>query len=208
MVVVACREVLPLESEPVISGYQLNGSVTTINGTPIDSVQVQLYYNYTYAGDLPTDTVQVVVVNSSKILDIAVYTPSFQFVRQLFLGFRPAGVVPRVQWDGIDLHGVHVPSGKYLIRYVVDTAIVKYSPVLIDGARSATTNAAGTFSLASDRFPIGESFDIYDDFTGRYQGTYTVTSTIDLALRKPPLHADYLNVDMEKGKIIIKAFTL
>jgi hypothetical protein len=207
MLAFSCREVLPLESEPTIQGYQLNGSVTTPNGISLDSVGVQLYYNYSFVSDTPVDTVPVIVVNPSRILDIAVYTPSFQLVRQLFLGYRPAGVVPRALWGGIDQHGVPVPDGKYLIRYVVDTTIVKYSPVLIDGQRTVVTDNAGRFSLTSDRLPVGEYFDIYDDFN-RYQGTYAVTSTIDLRLQKSTLSTDYLNIVLQKGKIITKAFIL
>ena len=203
----SCRDILPFENTTSIQGYQLNGTVTTPNGVAIDSVAVRLYYNYEFASDTLSDPQQVIVTKPVSLVDIAVYTPRFDFVRQLFFDYRPTGIVPRARWNGRDANGNLVPSGKYLIRYVVDTTIVKYSPAIIEGHVSATTDMKGHFTLTDDRFPVGDVFDLYDD-ANIYRGSYRVKSSVDIDMRKLTLHVSYSNVDLQKDRITTGIFIL
>src|SRR5437868_163259 len=123
-----CRDVIPFQDTTTIQGYQLNGAVTTASGLPIENADVELVYNYDFIGDTPSDTQQVVVTKPLSLVDVAVYTPTYDFVRQLFFDNRTEGAVPHFYWNGRDRNNNLVPSGKYLIRYVIDTTIVKYTP--------------------------------------------------------------------------------
>lgn len=206
LVLLSCRDIQPVESDTIISGYQLNGVVTTANGVPVEDVEVRLYYNYTLVRTTPIDSVPVVVTDSTDIVDIAVYTQRYEFVRQLFLSYLPVGLVPRARWDGRDTSGTPVPSGKYLIRYVVDTVIVKYSPVLISRNHTSTTDSFGRFIIPTDRFPIGELFDFYDS-QNSYTGTYTVNPHIGLEFRKLNFRTSY-SIELLKDQITSIVFTL
>ncbi len=204
---ISCREVLPLGADVVINGYQLSGTVTTPNGVAVPGVQVKLYYDDIIVDEGPIDSLPVVIADASKPVDIAVYTTAFKFVKQLFLGYRPVGVLPRWTWSGYDESGNLVPSGKYLIRYVVDTVIVKYSPVLVDGHVTTTTDAFGHFTLAADRLPIGAQFDWYSS-SGSYQWTYEVVPTIGLIFQKSGATSPFFVIDLETDKITRRVFTL
>ena len=131
--IVGRRDILPLESSSTIAGYQVKGIVTGQDGLPINAVNVRVYYYYGLLQNTPIDTLPVLVTDSTKIVDIAVYTSSYHLVREIFLGYRSPGRVPHYQWDGRDDNNKPVPNGKYLVRYVVDTAIVKFSTIIIDG---------------------------------------------------------------------------
>ncbi|MBI3364831.1 MAG: hypothetical protein HY033_07985 [Ignavibacteriae bacterium] len=203
----SCRDILPLQPSNSTRGFQLNGTVTTPNGIPLDSVDVRVFYNYDLVQTTPIDTQQVLVKDPSRIVDVAVYTPDYQFVRQLYLSYWPVGPVPRFTWDGHDADGALVPSGKYLIRYVVDTLIVKYSTVIIDGHRTTTTDPKGRFTLSAARLPVEEMFDHYRS-NNTYEGTYRVLPEIDLVFTKSPLSKTYTGVSLDKNRITTVAFTL
>jgi hypothetical protein len=203
----SCREVLPLEISSPITGYQLDGTVTTSNGVPVSGVEVVLYYEKDLTGTQPTDTASVVVRDPTKPVDVAVYTEKLQFVRQLFLGYKPAGVLPPMLWNGTDKNGAPVPSGKYVIRYVVDTAIVKFSPVLVEGHTTTVTDQLGHFTLNADRLPIGETFDLYSS-TNAYVGTYQVVPSVDIILRTASSRMAYLTIDLLLNQVTSKVFIL
>ncbi len=203
----SCREIQQFSPASEVQGYQLDGSVTTSNGVAVDGVDVRLYYSYNYVSDTPTDTTLVVVTNPAKPVDVAVYNSDLKFIRQLFLGYKAAGQVPRFTWDGYDASGNAVPGGKYFIRYVVDTVIVKFSPVLVDGHITATTDAGGHFTFAPRNLPVGDRFDLYD-FSNQYAGTYEIVSTIDITLRKGSSHASFTNIPLILNKITKNVFTI
>lgn len=202
-----CRDIEPLSNDQIIQGYQLNGTVTTPSGVSIDSVNVSLYYDYDLVSDTPIDTQQVVVTKSQSLVDVAVYTPAYNFVRQLYFSYRGPGPVPRMHWDERDMNNNPVPSGKYLIRYVIDTTIIKYSPVLVEGHVTAVTDLAGRFTLTNNRFPFGETFDLYDG-TDAYIGTYTVLTDINLEFRKLSQISDYGSIALTNGKVTTRSFIL
>jgi len=207
LISISCREVLPLGSEVAINGYQLSGTVITPNGVAVPGVDVKLYYDEIIAGSSPNDSQQVVVTDPNKPVDIAVYTPAYKFVKQLFLGYRSVGVLPRWTWSGYDESGNLVPSGKYLIRYVVDTVIVKYSPVLVDGHVTTVTDGFGHFTISADRLPVGAEFDWYNS-SGSYQWTYEVTPTIGLVFQKSGVSSHFVAVELATNTITRRVFTL
>ena len=202
----SCRDVQPVEQAATIEGYQLHGTVTAANGAPLDSVEVRLYYIYNVVQQTPIDTQLVVVTDSTKILDISVYTLTYRFIRELYFGYRRTGVIPRFRWDGRDTEGVPVPSGKYFIRYLIDTVVVKYSPVVVDGNPTAFTDASGHFTIRNDSFPIRELFDLYNA-ENLYIGTYEVLPVIDLEFRKLNLRRTY-RVELTRDRATPGMFTL
>ncbi|MBI1806704.1 MAG: hypothetical protein HYR76_06590 [Ignavibacteria bacterium] len=207
MIVISCREVQPLPTTSELTGYELKGTVTTQNGIPIGGVDVDIYYNTEQAGTTATDTVQVIVTDSTHIVDVAVYNSNYEFVRQLYLGYLSPGVVPRFGWDGTDQNQVPVPSGKYLIRYGVNNVLIKFSTVIIEGHRTATTDRFGRFNITSDHLPIDEVFDSYLS-DGTYYVTLRILPFIDLEFRKQGLHQLYPAVELTKDKITNAVFTL
>ncbi len=203
----SCREIQTYEPTPdTIAGYSLSGTVRSINGIPLDSVNIRLWYNYVPANTPPVDTHRVVVTDPTDIVDIAVFTPKYQFVRQLFFSYRSPGPIPRAQWDFLDYQGKFVPSGKYIVRYSLDTVIMKEEIRIVEGTFVATTDANGKFFISTERFPIGERFDIYN-IQNQYVGTYKVTPDVYLEFRKYGLFG-YGTVTIEDNKVTNASFTI
>jgi hypothetical protein len=203
----SCRDIQPFQTSLTTRGYQLNGTVTSANGIPLDSVGVRLYYSYDVVGYDPVDTQQVIVTDSTRIVDVSVYTPNLQFVRQLYFNYRPTGPVPHFLWDERDQNGVPVSSGEYLIRYAIDSLIVKYSIVVIDGHTTATTDAFGRFVIPNANLPVGTVFDAYN-LDNTYDVTLRVKPEVDLILYKAGLLAPYSAIQLKKDQITTAGFTL
>ena len=203
----SCRDVQPSQTSSVIQGFQLDGTVTSANGIPLDSVSVRLYYDFHDFGNDPVDTQQVVVTDSTRIVDVSVYTPKLVFIRQLFFNYRRTGPVPRFTWDQRDQHGALVPSGEYWIRYAIDTAVVKYSVVVIDGRITALTDRLGHFVIPGEHLPVGTVFDAYTP-ENVYDATVRVGSDVGLILFKAGLQVEYPYVQLKKNQITTALFTL
>ena len=202
----ACRDIQPFQLSKLIQGYELNGIVITSGGTPVGDVDIRLYYDYDLIDTTPIDTQKVIVTNPSSSVDVAVYTTEFRRVRELFHGYFPVGPVPRMQWDGRNDSGAPMPSGKYLVRYALDTVVVKYSTEIVEGTHVATTDSLGRFTLPNDRFPVGEVFDHYFQ-NNSYDATYRVRSDVDILLQKFSLQTIH-NQIMVKDKPTNAVFTL
>src|SRR5262245_15858946 len=91
--VLSCWDVNPFQDTRSIQGYQLNGTVTTNDGIPIEDVDVLLTYNYDAVSDTPADTQQVNVTKPMSFVDVGVYTPTYDFIRQIFFDYRTTGPV-------------------------------------------------------------------------------------------------------------------
>jgi hypothetical protein len=206
-VLVSCRDIEPFQTSTPIQGYQLNGTVTSANGIPLDSVSVRLYYDYDIISYDPIDTQQVIVTDSTRIVDVAVYTPALVFVRQLFFNYLHTGPVRHFLWDERDEHGATVPSGEYLIRYAIDTAVVKFSVVVIEGHVTAVTDGLGHFVIRGDRLPVGTVFDSYTT-QNAYDMTLRVRPDVGLVLLKAAKRADYPSIQLKKDQITTAGFTL
>lgn len=202
----SCREIRSLEPDDVTDGYELRGRVTSQNGIPLDSVAVTLHYDVSFVSPMVVDTIPVVVRDSTKILFVAVFTPGNRYVRELFFGFRQTGPVPRFRWDERDDNAVIVPSGGYVVRYVVDTVIVKNVRVLADGNISAYTDENGEFVLTNDRFPIGQEFGLFTA-QDEYAGLYNVRNEVELRFTKGTFVSTYV-VTMNVNTITRSTFTL
>ncbi len=207
LLALSCRDIQPVSQFVSTQGYRLDGIVTSANGIPLSGVEVRLYYNYDFYGSNPIDTQRVIVRDSTKIVDIAVYTPKLVFIRQLFLGYRSPGTVPRANWDGRDEFGAPVPSGKYFIRYVVDTTIVKYSTVVVDGHLTSTTDNNGSFEIGPDNLPVGTIFDAYF-IDGSYDATYEVIPSVDVLLHKSTLTKGYTGIALGLNQVTTITLTL
>lgn len=184
----------------------MNGTVTTPNGIPLDSVEVILWYNYAVYQTTPLDTVQVVINDSTKIVYVAVYTYDYRYVRQLFFSFHRPGVLPRFRWDERNDDGDFVPSGKYIIRYEYDTTIVKEVSYIAEGHTTSMTDGAGRFTLTNANLPIGAVADFYRS-DGRYEGTFIVKPKIALEFVKGNARST-AEVMLERDKLIRGSFIL
>ena len=207
LIALSCREIEPLGTErPEITGYALSGTVTSVGGTPIDSAVVRLWYNFASSGTPPIDTSHVVVTDPTKIVDVSVLTPEGEFVRQLYLSYRPAGPVPRFQWDYYDAEGNFVPSGLYLVRIAFDTVVVKTERRIVQGTPTAATDLRGVFSIGASRLPIGDVFDMYS-VQNQYMGTYAVLPMIDMEFHKTGLFGA-ASVTLQLNRLTTAAFTV
>lgn len=206
-VVSSCREITPFESLTAISGYQLDGTVTTKDGRPLDSVSVRVNYFYQMTQQTPLDTVRVRVVDSTHPVVIAVYTTDNVRVRTIYSGHLPLGYFPRYTWDERDDKGNYAPSGKYYLRYTEAGAVVKTVPWLADGHLTTLTNIAGQFTLRGAQVPADEAFDLYY-YDGSYDGTYLVLPKLYLELRRGPLHGIGDGIPLTKNYIARSSFII
>lgn len=203
----SCREIIPFQDTTGVQGYQLNGTLASANGIPIQDADVLITYNYDFISDSPVDTQQVYVTRPTSLVDIAVYTPTYDFVRQIFFDYRTTGPVPHYYWNGRDRYGNLAPSGKYLIRYAVDTTIVKYVPWILEAHRIAVTDARGRFTLSGSQLPVDDVFDIWNN-TNTYIGTYSVAPSINLRFTKLTQTSTYFDVGLLQNRITTRTFTL
>lgn len=175
-----CREILPVEQEENITGYQINGSVTNQSGTPITNVNVLLFYDEQKISNTQTDTTVAFVTDTNQVVTIQVFSIKNILVRTLFTNKMRIGPVPRFSWDGLNDKGVEVSSGFYLVRYKIDTAVVKESPVVIDGNISARTDSNGRFVIPNEYLPVNKTYDKYLQDT--FQGAFLISSSVVLEL--------------------------
>jgi hypothetical protein len=203
----SCRDVQPVFVSEQISGYYLRGIVTTASGTPIDSVEVILYYNYSYIGSTPIDTITVTVPDASTHVNVAVYTMKNVFIRTLFSGTMPhAGIISSFAWNGLDEYGHAVPSGLYQIRYTVGSTIVKNTPYIIDGHPTARTDSTGYFTLTNENLPIGNRFDASSSDIPSV-GVYQITPQITVQFLKNNVASSYTSLWLTRDEVTYHTFT-
>jgi hypothetical protein len=207
LLILSCREIQPFQPVTTIQGYRLDGIVTSANGIPLGDVQVILFYYYDYYSTTPLDTQKVIVQSTTRVVDVAIYTASHVFVRQLYFGYHAPGPLSPISWDGLDANGMNVPSGKYLMRFALDSVVIKYSTIIIDGNITATTDSTGKFSIGNGHLPVGAIFDSYFS-NNTYDATYIVLPEVDLLIRKPPLQKAYTGVQLDSNQITSMALTL
>jgi hypothetical protein len=208
LLTIACREIEPYNQSSSMKGYQFNGIITDSAGYVLRDVVVSLYYYYDSVAATPTDTQQVIVTDSMKIVDISVYTLQYEFIRTLFLGRMPqTGPIRRQYWNGRNSQNQQVGSGMYLIRYYVDTAVVKFSPIVIDGAPTDTTDRLGHFAILKNNLPIGEQFDYYDS-SRTFKAVYKILPMIKLNFQYQDRSVTYDSIQLVKGKITNGSFIL
>jgi hypothetical protein len=177
----SCREILPVEGEEKTDGYLIKGIVTNQSGTPLENVDIKLYYETNWYSNSPTDTIVAVVTDTTKFVTVEVVSNKNVLVKKLFTAKLPFGPIPRPFWDGTDIIGRSVVPGLYTMRYLLDTLILKESPVIVDGTLTARTDADGLFLITNDNLPIGKIIDEYDN-QNKYLRTVTISSSVILEL--------------------------
>lgn len=203
----SCRDIRPPTAPADIAGYRIDGALTDADGFPVSGAEVVLFYTADDAGFGPIDTVQAVVTDSTKTVDVSVYTLSYRFVRTLYFGLRHPGPIPRFIWDGRDDNNRLVPSGMYLVGYQIGDTVYKYVPVVVDGLATDTTDGNGNFSITNANLPIGRLFDYYDA-GGTYVSTLRIAPAIDLIFRKGSVESSYTSIPLVKDKVTSASFTL
>lgn len=175
----SCREIIHVEEIKKISGYQIDGLVTNAGGTPLENVSIYLYYETFKISNTPIDTVEAVVSDSNSIVSFTVVDINGKTVKTLFTGKLQVGLIPRVTWDGYITNNIKAQSGYYIIRIIIDTVIVKESPIIIDGSLYTKTNKEGGFTILNQNLPVGKIFDKYNS-QNKYIGTYSVAPSVFL----------------------------
>jgi hypothetical protein len=202
----SCREIRQFQPIDIISGYELQGEVTSKNGIPLDSVSVRLYYTYDYLGPQQLDTIPVIITDSTKIVFVAVYSKAGAYVQTLYFNFHSPGILPTYLWDGRGEGGEPVPSGEYVIVYSYGSTVVKQVPVIADGNVTATTDRNGNFTLPNSCFPVGGVFGMYAD-NGEYVGAFRVLQDVEIVLRRGEVVSAPFDVTMTKDLITRRVFT-
>ncbi|MBI3195546.1 MAG: hypothetical protein HYZ34_13930 [Ignavibacteriae bacterium] len=199
----SCREYHSFNAPVPISGYQINGKVTSKNGVALDDVTVRVYYNYTKTRTTLMDTINFIITDTAKVLQVSVFDAQGRYLKNLFTGIPSPGPLPRFFFDAI---GDTIPSGKYFIKYQYDAIVVKTLPVLIEGKITATSDYKGEFIIEYDALPVGEEFDMYDE-SRHYAGTFRVDKNIDLFLKKGTKSSTY-SIVVQKDFITKRTFTI
>jgi hypothetical protein len=176
----SCREIIPVETEEKISGYQINGSVTNQSGTPIQNVNVVLYYDTEEISDTQMDTATAFVTDTSQIVTVEIFNVNNILVKKIFFGKMNIGLVPQLFWNGLNDKGDEVVSGYYIMRYKIDSSVVKESPLIVDGHVSARTDSIGRFIISNDCLPVGKIYDRY--LQNNFQGAYIISPSVVLTL--------------------------
>ena len=204
---VSCRDIQPYEPPADVQGYRLDGIVTSSNGIPLGNVKINLYYYYDYYSTTPIDTQKVIVRPTTKVVDVAILNAAYVFVRQLYLGYHAPGPLLPILWDGLDAQGAPVPSGKYLMRFVLDNLLVKYTTIIIDGNVTSVTDSMGRFSIRGENLPIGAIFDSYFS-NNTYDATYIVLPEVDLLITQSNKQKLYSAIQLNNNLITTIAMTL
>ena len=202
----SCREIVPFEQRiERFEGYQLQGTVTTQNGIPLDSVFVRLFYSYALVQSKPLDTVVVNITDPTKIVEVNVYDNDGRYVHQMYFGYRPAGRLSQFFWNQRDDTGRAMPCGRYWIRTWYNDAIRKIVPYILEGSRTTLTNHDGRFSIGKKNLPVDALFDYYPDTS--YAGSYRVLARVRLVFERGERQTGF-SVDLEPNAITNRVFKL
>jgi len=208
MITLTCREIEPPFDSNSIKGFQLDGIVANSSGIRLYGVDVSLFYQSDSVANVPVDTHKVIVNDVKQVVDISVYTLKYEFVSTIFFGYmNKTGPVTKVYWDGKDWNKQPVAGGMYLIRFFVDTAIVKYSPIILSGQLAAKSDRDGLFSIANNILPIGKFFDYYD-LSGTFRSQRLLLPKITLQFSGYGRKSTYSNIELLKDKITSGSFIL
>lgn len=193
-----CREIIPVEEEQNISGYQINGFVTDASGNPIESVKVYLSYDKIKISSIPLDTVPLYISDPNINVSVDVLNIRNEFVANIFSGKLPVGPVPRYNWDGEIDSNNFVPSGYYKVVIYFNNQQVKEYPIVIEGNKTAESDKKGEFFIFNENLPIGKVYDRYD-YLNRYIGTYKIVETVLLELEyKNIIKRGYVSLNINK----------
>lgn len=182
-VLLSCRDLESPSDLGGVEGYELRGKVVTKNGLPLEEVQVSLYYYYQYISDRKLDTVQIVITDTSQILEVTVLKPDLSPVRKLFLGkWRTLGPLQQIYWNGRDDENRPMPSGLYYMDFRLDSLFIKRNSLVIEGNVTAVSDIYGRFTVRNQNLPVGVIFDAYRD-DGSFNGVFKLEPEIALVLR-------------------------
>lgn len=198
ILLINCREIIPVEEEVNISGYQINGIVTTASGSPIESVKVYLSYEKIKISSTPMDTFDLYISDPNTNVVVNVHNVLDEFVMTLFSGKLPVGPVQRFNWDG-EIDSLNfAPSGYYKIRIYFNNQLVEDYPVIVEGNLTAISNKKGEFFIYNKNLPVGKLYDRYD-YLNRYIGTYKIVESVLLSLEhRGYTRRGYVNLNYNK----------
>jgi hypothetical protein len=154
--VCGCERQVPVIEDLRIDGYQIEGTVTDRIGNPIPNVGVRLQYTRESLVIDSVATREYVVTDPNAALQAIVVDSDDRVVPALPTSFYNSGRFTAV-WNGRDTSGTIVPSGVYVIQYLVD-GIVRYSyRQLVDNGKVTATDPFGRFQITAKNLPI----DVY-----------------------------------------------
>lgn len=173
----SCREIEPFTPPTEFSGYQINGTVETSGGMPLEGVPIRMFYQFG-ARVVPEDTARVFISEAADSIRIFVYDSEGRPVRRFDVP-DAVGWLPRNIWDERDSTNATVKNGLYTISVSIDGQTVKQYTWLVDGKICATSDANGEFSITNRHLPLGKIANRYDD-QGQFFGAYIILSSVHL----------------------------
>ncbi|MGB2869570.1 MAG: FlgD immunoglobulin-like domain containing protein [Bacteroidota bacterium] len=181
---IGCDRQIPLPSEPVVSGYQIRGTVKDRLDNAVPYLEVRLYYTFDRDYDHPAPTDPALnVTDSTQTITASVYTGSEALVKTIFGGTHSVGRF-YAAWDTLDQNGNPVLNGVYSVRYFVNTQLVKSYPVVVSGRKATATDALGQYQVNNEQLPVDFGpFSVYRDTT--FLGNFVVTSYVTLEFKVP-----------------------
>ncbi|MBI3585748.1 MAG: hypothetical protein HY088_01300 [Ignavibacteriales bacterium] len=199
VVVSGCEREIPLalSSEPEISGYRIEGTLTDRLGNPYRDIPVQLFYDYGSVDSNDPPSKEFQVNDPVKIILVGVYDRKEHLKRILFNGRAERGPFVIV-WDQKESNGVPAPSGVYTVRYIVDEQTKKSYPVTVSGNVTARTDSLGKFLIPDDNLPIDfYPVPLYNSDSSVYYGNHRIIPYVVLqfALAENNSRSIYLHIE-------------
>lgn len=194
-----CEREIPLvsSSDPEISGYRIEGTLTDRLGNPYRDIPMQLFYDYVFVDSNDSPSKEFQVTEPSKIIRVGVYDRNDRLKRILFNGGAERGSFV-VLWDQKESNGVPAPSGVYTVRYIVDEQTKKSYPVTVSGNVTARTDSLGNFFIPNDSLPIDfYPVPLYNSDNSVYYGNHRIIPYVVLqfALAENDIKSIYLHIE-------------
>jgi hypothetical protein len=179
-----CRD-NPDYEEPSAVPDRIAGTTRDRFRNPIPGVKVRVYFDYVLQSYDPEPQRTITLFSDSSRVDVIVNDQAGLHVRTLFSGICPRGDFS-VIWNGTDSSGSRMPSGVYVVRYVVqDTLSLEYL-TLVDGGVVTRTDSIGSFRIDTVTLPFNfATVPIYSANGEHFSGNYRITRLIGILFETP-----------------------
>jgi hypothetical protein len=176
------REFALPETSVEVDGYEIHGRITDRFGNPVRDVPIRLYYQMVLVDQNPPPSTEFQVTSASQNIRVVVLDRKQRQRFVLYDGVHPVGEM-NVVWNGKDANGADMPSGVYMVHYLVDGQSRKSYPVTVNGTVTARTDSTGFFRIADEHLPVGfYPVPVYSSDGTRYMGSHRIGEGVGLQL--------------------------
>jgi hypothetical protein len=197
-----CQRQIPILGNPVIIGYQVQGTVTDQVGNPVPHVDVLLDY---IADAIQSDSVatrRFFLQDPSVPVQTVVADWNNRVIRVLRQPQNFYGWYQTI-WDGKDSTGTVPPSGIYHVEYVVGGVVQFSYKQLASGGKVASTDAQGRYTITMQNLPIdSSSVPWFSPYDSSYVGNLLISNIVVLTYVYPN-HAQQLQRTLDNGHVTI-----